>query len=228
MKKKSVIEKIKKHGLLGILDYLAHSIFKTYWINIHFLKTNINYDKILSQLENTDFKFKELKYNDFLLGDPNEFTKKKLKIIKNRLENNTHRCYGFLDKNTLAYSCWISLDKIELPIISSNFNLSNDEGFLYDAFCHPLYRGKGLHSNFNLFRMKSLYELGKRECLVFVFKGNTSALRVQYKCGFIDLGSFKVGKIFAINFTTLKKNRFDKLFELKSQLINNSQEINVI
>ena len=210
---KKIFNKISKYGISGILDYLIYNIIKTYWYNIHYLKTNLNYEQISNKLDFFDFKPQELNYEDFLLGDPNEFTVRKLKIIKERLYDNSYRCYGFIDNNTLAYSTWISLKKIGLPIVKESISLLDNEGFLEDSYCHPFYRGKGLHSKFNLYRMLKMYNLGKKNCLVFVFKGNVAALKVQQKFGFIDLGYFKVGKILGFTFNTLNKKKMDILFE---------------
>ena len=210
---KDVYNKIKKYGVSGIFDFFIYNIIKTYWYNIHYLKTTINYEKISDKLENCDFKSQELKYEDFLKGDPKEFTGRKLRLIKERFKNNSFRCYGFIDNDILAYSTWISLKGIELPLIKVSTKLLSNEAFLEDSYCHPLYRGKGLHGNFNMYRMGKIYELGRKNCLVFVFKGNTAALKVQQKCGFINLGCFRVGRILGFTFSTLNKSRFDRLFE---------------
>ena len=213
---KEIILKIKKYGVVGVWNYFTNNIIKTYWHNIHYLKTTINYQQIINELKTHNLGAQELKYEDFLLGDPNEFTPRKLNLIKNRFKGNSFRCYGFIDNSVLAYSTWISIKEIELPLVKNNIKLLSNEALLEDSYCHPLYRGKGLHGNFNIYRMAKIYELGKKNCLVFVFKGNTAALKVQQKCGFIDLGCFKVGKILGIPFTTFNKKRYDKLFESRN------------
>ena len=210
---KNVYGKIKKYGLSGLLEFLTHKIIKTYWVDIHYLKTNINYKQISNKLKNLDLKVQKLDYDDFLLGDPNEFSEQKLRIIKRRLNSDFYHCYGLVENDKLIYSTWISLKKIGLPIVDGITDLLGNEGFLEDSYCHPSHRGKGLHSKFNLYRMAKIYELGKKNCLVFVFKGNIAALKVQLRAGFTDLGIFSVGKIFGFNFTTLNKKKFDKLFE---------------
>ncbi|MAB95073.1 MAG: hypothetical protein CMC98_03095 [Flavobacteriales bacterium] len=209
-----IFNKIRKYGISGVLDYFIYNVIKTHWHSIHYLKSSLNYEQISNKLDYFDFKVQELNYEDFLLGDPNEFTPRKLKIIKERLYDNSYRCYGFIDNNTLAYSTWISLKKIGIPIVKESINLLDNEGFLEDSYCHPLYRGKGLHSKFNLYRMMKIHKLGKKNCLVFVFKGNVAALKVQQKYGFIDLGYFRVGKILGFTFNTLNKKKMDILFEL--------------
>jgi len=217
---KSLWDKIKKYGFIGILEYFSHNIVKTYWQNIHYLKTEIDYDKIKTDLKQLELDAKELGYEDFLLGNPNEFTPRKLKLIKERFESSTFKCYGYINNETLAYSTWISLHNIELPLISKKYILSEDEGFLEDSYSHPSYRGRGYHSKFNLYRMSKIYELGKKYCLVFVVDGNIPAMKVQQKCGFYDVGCFKVGKIFGIPFTTFNKTKLDKLFETHKNQIN--------
>ena len=201
--------KIKKYGVKrSFLIFLA-KISKTKIDKFHYLKMDIDYLDALKQFKYISISIKELTYNDFLLGDKNVFTEVKLRGIKKRCNDPTYKAYGIIKNGKLIYSTWLSLSNVGLPIKLDYALLLSEEGLLEDSYCHPLERGKGLHSMMNFFRIKKLYELGKTKCIAIVLDGNKPAYNVQMKSGFKDLGCFYAGTLLGIPFCTLYKKKYD-------------------
>lgn len=187
-------------------------ILKTQIGKIHYLRLNIDIDKVNKALDGFDLPVKELTYEDFLKGDKSVFSGKKLDLVKNRLQDPYYKAYGIIENNRLIYSTWISLKQLGLTIkLKDPIVMASDEGLLEDSYCDPIARGRGLHGKMNNYRIKKLYELGKRRVIALVLDGNTPALKVQKKCGFEELGTFYCGYLFGQNYLTLKKSKYDNL-----------------
>ena len=93
-----------------------------------------------------------------------------------------------MDETELAYSCWISIKEIGFrKKYNKSIPLLEDEGYLEDAYTHPDFRGKGLHSKMNLFRIMSLLKKGKTRNYVVVQSENVPAIKSQLKSGFIKV-----------------------------------------
>lgn len=192
-----------------ISNGLMRRFLGTQIIKVHYLGR-----KIVPQTTDVDDLVKPLEYNDFLLGDKEEFTAEKLEIVKKRLDDNTYKAYGIIEDNKLIYSGWISLEKIGLPVIlKDEIHLNEYQGYLEDAFCSLNSRGKGIHSKMISYRLSRLFELGKKEAIVTVIEGNTPSLKAEMKNGMKDLGVFYCGKILWRPFCTLSKKK--KLFDTK-------------
>ena len=177
-------------------------------IKVHYLGRRIDIDDTY-----VDDIVSSLKYDDFLLGDTEEFTSAKLEGIKKKFADDTYKAYGILENGTLIFSCWISLKKIGLPVIAtSSICLNNDQGYLEDDFCRVEYRGRGFQKRMIRYRLSQLADLGKSEAIVTVIDGNIPSLRAYLKSGMKDLGVFYCGKLLWRPFCTLtykKKSFFD-------------------
>lgn len=203
-----LLAKIKKYGLSTVFKIILKKVFSVEIMKFHYLKIRLDYNLLQEQLKDFDLNVKELSYDDFLLGDKSQFNYKKLQIINNRFEDPTYKAYGVIDNGILIYSAWISLNKLGLPF-KSNIKLEDSEGYLEDDFCHPDFRGQGIHSKMNIYRKAKLCEFGKKECIIVVLDGNFPAIQTQIKSGAKDLGSFYAGKIFGIPFVNLNKGKYD-------------------
>ena len=201
-----------KYTFKQIGQAILRKYLGTQFGRIHYLRLDINAENVKTSLANFDLIVKELRYEDFLLGNRSEFHTKKLDLIKERLCDPNYKAYGIIEDGRLIYSTWISIERLGLPVQLKNpINLLPQEGLLEDSYCDPIARGRGLHSKMNNFRIQKLNELGKTEVLVLVLNGNTPAFKVQMKSGFKELGSFYCGKILWMNFATLKKEKFDRM-----------------
>lgn len=176
---------------------------------MHYLRLNTDISFINKQLDNFNLPVKELEYEDFLKGNKTTFNEKKLEIIRTRLKDKNYKCYGIIENNVLIYSTWISLERLGLSVNTNEILLLPYEGLLEDSYCDPIARGRGLHGMMNLYRIKKLYDMGKTTVLAMVLDGNTPALKVQFKCGFEELGTFYNGYFLGFKINTLKKEKFD-------------------
>ncbi|MEI7663502.1 MAG: hypothetical protein WCK34_14940 [Bacteroidota bacterium] len=171
------------------------------------MKSTIEYEFLQQEVRNIDLNIRELTYDDFLLGDKNIFHGKKMEVIKQRFADPTYKGYGIVEDGLLIYSAWISMKKLGLPV-KSNYLLESNEGYLEDDYCHPSFRGRGIHGKVNLYRLARLYEFGKTQCIVIILDGNTPAIKAQIKLGAQDLGCFYAGKVFGIPFVALNKKKY--------------------
>jgi hypothetical protein len=194
--------KVKDLNITKILSFIQYSILKSYVIKLHYLRLEIDILEITSKLNNFNLDVKELCFQDFLKGDKSIFTRKKLEIIKERLNVPTYKCYGIVEEGILIYSTWISYENLGLPV-RSNYKLAHDQALLEDSYCHPKLRGMGIHGKMNLYRISKIFEAGKKVVIAIVLDGNKPAFKVQENSGFKEIDYFYAGKIFGISFSNL-------------------------
>lgn len=127
---------------------------------------------------------KTLTYQDFLLGDKDMFTEKKLKTIKTRLADGTYIPYGIVREGKLIYSCWISMREMELSDNCLIDQLNEYEVLLLDDYCSPIARGKGIHTAMNAYRLWQIAQKGGCRALVIIIKENKPAYKSQLRVGF--------------------------------------------
>jgi hypothetical protein len=197
--------KIKKNGILGVFKFILYRFFNTFLIKLHYLYLEIDIDNVNKFLDIEGLNVKELELKDFLLGDPFVFNKKKMEVIKQRFQDSSYKSYGIIENNILVYSTWISYEKLGLPI-KSNYKLASNEALLEDSYCDSRYRGKGIHSKMNIFRIKKIFEEGKSNVVAIVMDENLPAFKVQIKSGFNNKGFFYAGRFLGIPFVNLKLN----------------------
>ena len=204
-----LIDNFKKHSFTEIYSYFVHQVLRISIGKEHYLVLNINIDEVNKALTGFNLPVKELSFNDFLKGDPKEFTPEKLASIKNRIEDSSYKCYGIIEEDRLIYSTWVSLSKLGLSVDTKPIFLDAEEGLLEDSYCDPIARGRSIHGKMNVYRIKKLYELGKKCVVAIVLDGNTPAMKVQIKCGFKEVGTFYNGFFFGIKVNTLNRRRLD-------------------
>jgi len=186
----SIKNKIKQYGLWNSLKLFLKSIFRfvgirfeSFWI----IENNLSLDEISRKMSGFDYSdVKELKVEDFKNGDPLYFNNVKLEEARERFESGGYWSFGIYNQEKLVYSCWITTLKISFrQKYNTSIQLLEDEGYLEDSYCHPDYRGKGIHSKMNLFRIMSLCKKGKTRNFVVVQIENIPAIKTQLKSGFI-------------------------------------------
>ena len=196
-------------GIKGIAQYIGASVIHTEIIKAHYLRLDIDIDKTNLLLEGFDLDVKELTYDDFLKGDPSVFKGGKMELYRTRCADPTYKAYGIIENGKLIYSTWLSLHRMGMTIETKPVYLAPNEGYLEDSYCDPVARGRGFHSKMNNYRIKQIYEAGKKRVIAIVLEGNVPAFKVQFKSGFEDISHFYFGRLFGIKFNTLKKEKFD-------------------
>ena len=199
---------MKSPFIKKIFNGLIRRFLGTQIQKVHYLGT-----MVLPQHSDVDSLVKPLEYNDFLLGDKEEFTPAKLDIISRRLEDKSYKAYGIIENDTLIYSCWISLETLGLPVLLNEpLKLGSEEGYLEDDYCAIKSRGRGIHTQMIAYRLNELYRMGRKVCITTVMDGNIAAIKANLKNGMKELGVFHCGRVFWQPFCTLtpkKKLQFD-------------------
>ena len=96
----------------------------------------------------------------------------------------------------MVYFGWISINEGVLPGVTDDDLISNDEGLIVNAFCHPDYRKYGIHTYMNQYRLLKIKEYGKKAGVGFVLKENIPARKSQLKIGMSCNEIIIVSKIF--------------------------------
>jgi hypothetical protein len=206
-----IAEDFKQYGFFGFLKRIAKWFLRMIGIRInsyYYMVNDIDYDKQRRLFESKGLtEVKELDYNDFLKGDKTEFTEKKLKRVKQRLDDNGYHAYGIIENGKLVYSCWISLNWLESHNKCIEGPLSENECLLVDAYCAPEGRGRGFHNTMNSYRLMKAYEHGKRRSIGIVLSENVPAFKSQIKTGNRVLFKFYVADLWGKTCTNYFKNK---------------------
>lgn len=180
--------KLKTNGIKGLLIILIKFFLRKIGINYNryfYLVNRININNVVSYWENHKIlDAQELFYQDFLLGNKENFNDQKLKLIKERFNKKSYKAYGVIRDGKLIYSSWISMENLETSCNSISEELSKDLFYLLDAYCDPKFRGQGLHGAMNAYRLIKGYQEGKNKCVVIVLHENKPALKSQLKVGY--------------------------------------------
>ena len=189
-----------KSVFLGVLRKFFHTtIYK-----LHYLKMEIDEQKVKEKVTELTYPIKELNYNDFLKG-ATKLDEHKLESYKNRLKDGFYKAYGALIDDHLAYYSWVSYKKIGMPVETKPVYLKSNEGYLESDYCMPEYRGKGIHTQVMWYRLNELIKAGRNIAIITIMDGNTPALKPAFKCGFKDIGTFHCGLLFGKKYNTLER-----------------------
>lgn len=186
----------QQYGISGTIIRIFHFAFRQIGIvreTFYYMEKTLT-PSAPEERDNTGYVIRKLTFEDFLKGDTTNFTDRKLADIKKRLIDKTYIPYGIVINNKLAYSAWISLDKLPLPY-NFELKLNENEGALLDDYCMPEFRRKGLHSYVLNFRLNQLYKHGKSQSIVVILTSNNPALKAETKAGFKIKKKFIILKI---------------------------------
>lgn len=184
-----IYDYIKQYGIIpGIKRLTKHVLsklgikYESYWLLVNRLDWN-NIELLMKQYNYSDVV--KLDLNSFKTAHPETFHEENLKLIKTRFQNGKHECYGIFHNDKLIYSTWISTDKIVFNYpVNKTIAIKSNQAILEGSYCHPDFRGRGLHSKMNIFRLKRILEMGITEAIVIVVAENRPALKTQIKSGF--------------------------------------------
>ncbi len=131
---------------------------------------------------------------------------RKIDRFKARLNNPNFRLYAVVESRLVCYYTWISYEFFIFPrYVGQVKKLQSDEAFLFDSACANEYKGRGLHTYMNIFRLRKIYENGRHKALVLVLSGNTPAINVQKKSG---MKIIKLMRTFHCNFMNIDRVKF--------------------
>jgi len=206
--------KIKQYGIKNSFKRVAKSLLRRIGIqyeSFYLMVNHIDPNELKQKMERFDYSdVKELTYDDFKLGDPDVFTPEKMQLIQSRFENGKCWAYGIFEKNRLIYSTWISKNDINFSThYKYSIKLNYNQAVLEDSYCHYNYRGMGLHSKMNLYRLNKMVSLGVNIAYVVVVVNNQPALKTQLKSNFQISKQISFFKIWGKQYT-FEKNYNDR------------------
>lgn len=206
---KDLKSKLIQYGSFGFIIYILLTFLRLFGIHYErylFLKMPIDLKKNNAVWEKYKLKnIKKLKLDDFKLADPLVFNKPKLDLYKKRFEEGDFHFYGVFEDNILIYSCGLSLKYFNFSGSTKKCYLVNDQAIMIDAYCHPSFRGRGLHGAMNSFRVLKASDFGKTKICVVVYFLNKPAIKSQIKVGYKDSISFYRLKIWGFEFSNFEK-----------------------
>jgi hypothetical protein len=140
-------------------------------------KSNLNNDI------NTTEEIRKLELKDF---ETNFYQKtidvKKWQILDNRFKNPNIEGFGIFRDTMLICYGWINYEKLEITDITS-LPLPPKSALLFDGYCHPSYRGQGLHYLINDYRIKRLIDMDIKNVYGIVLKYNIPPIKNVKKLG---------------------------------------------
>lgn len=201
--------KLKQYGYIGSLTRCCKYILRkmgVFYESYCYFSSIVNKETLINVFNNS-VNVRHLSYNDFLLGDKDYFTNKKLQLIKDRLQNDNYIPYGIINNKKLIYSYWLLTKGSTIISPHINYHLRNDEFLLLDAYCTPSARGNGLHATVSAYLCLEANQMGKTKGIVIVVKGNIPAQKVQLKCGLNMIFDYYVLTIFGKTFTNFYRQK---------------------
>ena len=164
-----------------MLKAVTRKILKLDW-DTHLLMSKELDSSIDLPLRN-DITIRELELNDFQNNDWKSFmTSEKMAFYENLKRRIAFNTYGAFINGRLAYVTSIVWDKI---ILSGNTDAEDREsfGYIMDSYCHPAFRGNGVHNYMNRWCLSKIRESGRNKAYVSVLAYNIPAIKTQKKCG---------------------------------------------
>lgn len=186
----------QRYGIMGTFINILQKLFSLIGISIN-RKHCLNFVIAETFAENKDMlngftEFKELSYNDFVsYGEKTWFNANKLAFLKSLLSQSGNSAYGIISNDTIVCSGLISTEYFNL----NNIKLSFSDGYLWDAYTHPQYRGLGFHKKLINYRIYQLYLHKKTNVLAFVDSYNRASYKGFISCGFRKAQTYYVYKI---------------------------------
>lgn len=184
-----MINNFKQYGIsVGLLRSAKRLISPfLHWESYIFARNEINTETIHPQADlNIDVLI--LKQEDITLLPVN---KDKKCLFLHRLKDPQNVCLIARYKNQIIYYAWLSTKLIELESIGMSVPLKYNEGYLFDAYCFPEFRGQNLHSYMSRKRLEILNQKGKKYAYVSYLKDNRVAEKVMKKIGFIPICEYR-------------------------------------
>lgn len=185
---KRIVDIYKRYKISGILLNLFGKFLNIFRIDLS-LWILLSKELSESPKPNSQVEFRRLSMNDFLVQgrlNPSWFTQEKLCEMERSLQIEGNEAYGYFEGEFLACYGWISLKYWGLE---KNLLLPSD-GYLWDAYTHPNFRGRGLHKILSEFRYVKLMEAGKSRALTVVARYNHASLVGFLRAGFVPVARF--------------------------------------
>lgn len=178
-------EKIALYGkrttVMIAVKAILRKIFGIGWQKYYLMSHSL--EDVCPPPERSDIEIRELTLSDYENELWKDFlTEEKRVLYEARFKDSHAHAYGAFFDGTLAYSTWILYEKV---IFSETETLlqSSDCALLLDTYCHPRFRGCGIHNYMNQWRLCKIKLCGMKKAYVIVLSYNRPAVKTQLKCG---------------------------------------------
>lgn len=198
-----VIEKIQDHiGMYGLwntagmgLKSVTRSILGFSWQHYFLFEQEISKDPDFG-FDFSKFDLRRIEMADFEndLWEPAFLTAEKRALYEKRFSSPKDECLGIFIDNELACTGWNHYDEL---LVYGQFQIitGKKSAYMYDAFCIPKYRRRGLQKIINAYRKYVAAQKGATSIYVAVATYNRPALKNQRKGGFKEIKRFTVIEI---------------------------------
>lgn len=130
-----------------------------------------------------DLQVLELEKNNLNLYLDCDLIQRQMTKIQSRFNQEGYRAYIVVKEGKIVYMTWLLIGRYELHG-GYYRNTSENLGFLLDSICHKDYRGQGIHSFMNSYRLNKLSGIGVKVADVLILSSNIYAIKSQVKIGF--------------------------------------------
>lgn len=195
---KAFEQKVALYGIRAVLlravKSLIHKCLKFTWEKCYLMSREL--DEVQPPEERDDIKVRQLTIADYENDSWYSFFSDKKTIYEKRFRDNQAKAYGAFINGELAYSTWILYGEV---VLQEKILLikSDNCALLLDSYCHPHFRGKGLHNYMNQWSLYTMKRNGMENGYVIVLSYNRPAIKTQRKCSLYIKKKFywfKVGK----------------------------------
>lgn len=160
-------------------------------------------DEPASQAELPPPPFQELTLADFeahRMEDEAWFTEEKMAKLARYYKVPGTRAYGCVVEGRLVAYGWVS----EHYLGYSRRRLEEGDGYLWDGYTHPAYRGQGWHGVLIRIREQVLREAGKQRAIGVVAHFNRASRRGFQRQGYTLVERYRFGRRWGRTFSTLR------------------------
>lgn len=170
-------------------------------------------DQIPDYVPSAPLRLREMKVEDLDRFREAESLLPERRIMRfaERLKAGQIGIIGFVDGQVACYG-WLSLQNEIDDSMGVKLCLQNGEGYLYDGFILPAFRGRGMFTFLQVWRLNYLKQRNCRIAYLIVDSDNLAAQRSDQKVGFIALRELCSVRIMMV---TWHRNR--QLTKLKAQ-----------
>lgn len=174
------------------LKSVIHRAFGFSWQRFILFEQDISKDQDFGY-DFSKYDLRRIQIADFEndLWEPAFLTEEKRVLYEKRFSNPKDECLGIFIDNELACTGWNHYDEL---LIYGQFSIRTEKKstYMYDAFCIPKYRRRGLQKIINAYRKYVATQKGVTSIYVAVATYNRPALKNQRKGGFKEIKRFTV------------------------------------
>lgn len=195
---------LRRYGWWGMVQNVSSKVLSL--LGIHKEHMQIWAHELCAQEANPFTAYQELTLADFeahRAEDPAWFTPLKMKKLARYFSVPGSRVFGCVVEGRLVAYGWIS----EQYLGMSKRLLEEGDGYLWDDYTHPDFRGLGWHERLIRLREEELRRAGMRRALSIIVRHNRASRRGYQRMGYRLIERYSFGRRWGKPFLTLRYGR---------------------